>query len=487
MSYKVWERGLQASAILMNFMVAFCVETAIFAAFPTLATAMDEIALVQPGLFRQLCLILVPIVFWMIREYAKYFWLFVGAHGLVAVGAVWLLGETMMQRLVFGAFVAVYLVGSFRIRLTGHEMEDGHENLKGKGMEEKRMGVMISAVASGLTYLFCAYLGNEVGSRRIWNTALLFTFLYFIDVYLQNLNQFVQFNRSSNSHIPVKGMLVRGGSLTVGFGLMAVAVLMAGTDNSLMRGITDVLQQTALWLIRTAAKAIGWFLSLFESDGGEIVEESAAMEEAVQMGMAEAGESSLLMQILSKVIMIVLMIAVAAFICVVVYKLIAAAVRRFYQKRDKVLEEDGQMVEIRESLKKEKEKKKQEKALSFFARTPEERIRRSFVKTVRKTEKFRNPEGKTGGNKGRDIWRKDAQERLFKGLTARQISDVVGLTGQAEEAKTGWLGIELADGPTAAEREAAERLLSLYEKARYGRGSTAEDAKCAEQEAGKLG
>ncbi len=478
-------RILQSSAVLMNFLVVFCVETAVFAAFPTLESSMEEYRFLQPPLWKQLALILVPVLFWAVREWSRKFWLFVCAHAGIAAAAVLLLGDNGSQRVVFGFFVIAYLLSSFRIRLTGNETEDGHENLTGKGMEETRMGVLLSAGVAAVTYFLCLYLKSETGSERIWNTTLLFAFLFFIDVYLQNLTRFVQFNRSSNSHIPVKGMLVRGGSLTLGFSLAAAAVLTAVTDNALMRGVTEFLKNAALVILRTIVGVITWFLGLFESEGEETVTQSAGMM-SMPTEMGEATETPLWMEILSWIIQTALVIGVVVLIAVLLYQAVSALIRRFYQRKDVVREEEGRLIEIRESLKRERETKQKEKALPFLAGTPEERIRRSFVRTIRKTEKYRNPDGQTGKRKGRDLWQKAAQEKLLHGLTARQMMEAVGLTGQAEAVRTGWLGVELEPSVTEADREEAERLVSLYEKARYGSGVGAEDVKAAEAAAAKL-
>lgn len=486
MSDKVWERGLQSSAIIMNFLAIFCLETAVFAAFPVLEAAMEDTKMPQPSLVCQLCMIFVPFLFWLIRETVRYFWLFIVAHGAVAAAAVLLLGHTGMQRLVFGVFLAGYMVNSFRIRLTGHETEDGHENLNGKGMEEKRMGAVISGIIAVITYFLCAYVGDETGCSRIWNTALLFAFFFFIDVYLQNVDRFVQVNRSSNSHIPVKGMLVRGGTLTLGFGTAVTLILAAGIDNELTRTVTDFIRNTALAFIRIIGKIIAFILSLLESEGGESVEESVPQEMVGAMGMAEAVEQPWWVELFARIVEIAILAGAAVIISFFLYKLISEAIRRFYIKKDVVSDKNSQMIEIRENLKKEKEKREQEKTLSLFARTPEERIRKSFIKTVKKTDKFRNPDGRNGGAKGKDLWRRDAQENLIRGLTARQICDKVELTGQTGEPKTGWLGIELSSTTNAVDSGEVEKLLKLYEQARYGNGSSADDAKRAEQAAGKL-
>lgn len=458
MNRKWLENGMRSLEILMNFLAVFCAETAVFALFPVMEAAMEG-SLPVPSLVRQAALVTVPFLFWQIRERAEHFWCFVGGHVLVAAAAALLLGQTPFQRFTFGVFAAGYLIRSFYARFANKDEWGNVE--KAPRTEETRVGVVAAAVAGTGAFVLCAYLGNEEGCARIWRVALVFVFLFFVDAYLQNLERFVQFNRTSNAHIPVRRMLLQGGGLTAGFGLFAVVILGIGTNNALMERITAGVKRIGLWLIQVIGRAIAFLLSFFKGEG-----ETGAVEQQAfvqpEFGVQEVTEQPFWLEILEQVVEYLILAGLAVFLCYLAYRLVAAAIRRFYESRGAIEEERGETLEIRENLAAERRKSRREKGLPFLARTPEERIRKCYRRAVQRTERFRNPEGNPGGGRKKDIWRREAQEKLVWGRTARQIGEATGLT-EGERARDFW------------------KLVSLYEKARYGTGCTVEEAKQCEK------
>ena len=204
-----WMRPVELMEILLNFLTVFCVETALFAAFVPLNGALEgEVPEAAAGAFLpaalpyQLLLAGVPVCFWLIRIFVSRFWLFSLLHAGVFLAAVLGLGQNGIQRAVFGILAGLYLIVSFRIRL-----QEGRE-------DEGLLGPAVALIAAAASILLCAYLGDGAACGRILNAALLYAFLFFADTYLRNLERFIQFNKSSNSHIPVRRMLLRGGGLT---------------------------------------------------------------------------------------------------------------------------------------------------------------------------------------------------------------------------------------------------------------------------------
>ena len=186
-----------------------------------------------------------------------------------------------------------------------------------------------------------------------------------------------------------------------------------------------------------------------------------------QLLQAEVSEQPLWLEILYQVVQYLLLAAAAVFLLFVLYRAVSALMRRFYEGKRTRTQEGENAEEIRESLRTERKKKKRDSSLRFFAGTPEEKIRRIFIRTVQKQKRFRNPEGRPGGGRGRDLWRKDAREELVRARTARELE------------------ILFAD----QDKETFARLVRLYEKARYagtegcgaGKGGcSAEDVKQAE-------
>ena len=457
-----WMRPVELMEILMNFLTVFCLETALFSAFVPLNSALEgEAVAAGSGVFLpaalpfQLLLAAVPVCFWLIRIFVSRFWLFSLLHVVVFLAAVFGLGQNGVQRVLFGAFAGIYLIVSFRNRL-----QEGRE-------DEGLLGPAAALLAAAAAVLLCAYLGDGAACGRILNASLLYALLFFADTYLRNLDRFVQFNKSSNAHIPVRRMLLRGGSLTAVCSLGVVALLALGANQTFMDRAGELLKNVLLWVIRGVLRLIGFLLSLFGSEGEEQV--AAAQEAAAaQFMQAEVQEQPLWLEILYQVIEYVILIGAAVLVIFLLYKAVTALARMFYEGKTERTQDGQKTEEIRETIRVEKKKRNRQEPVRIFARTPEEKIRRIFVRTVQKSERFRNPEGRPGGawkkNPGKkDLWRKDASESLVRAKTARELEF-------------------LFEDKDAAFIE----LVRLYEKARYAQQETVsgrcspEDVKRAE-------
>lgn len=456
MENKWIDRCMMCLEVLMNFLVIFCLETVIFGSFPNLEKVLEAEngQFGAPGLFRQLLLMAVPFLFLLIRAKAAHFMSFVALHGAVAAGAVLLLGQGMAQRVCFGVFVSIYLMLSFMLRISKQRIGEG------------QLGAVAAGIGAGASFLICAYMGMEAGCGRIINTALLYTFLFFVYSYLEHLDRFVQFNRSSNAHIPVKKMLVRGGTMAGLFGLFTVIILGAGTNNRLVQGMMDLVKKLGYYIARAIAIAVSFLLQLFSGKEQEPVTE-IVQQQQMDMGIGEAAAQPAWLELLIKITEYLMAAAVAALLCFLVYKLVLAAIRRFYEKGNAVEVEEGRTTEIRESLERDKRKRDREKALPLLARSPEEKIRKIFVKTVKKLGLLPAPET---GRRGRGSWKKE-EESMTDGRihtrTAREILEA-GCFTETENLK------------------AAQELLGLYEKARYCGGCTKEEAARAGQAADRI-
>lgn len=457
-----WMRPVELMEILMNFLTVFCLETALFSAFVPLNSALEgEAVAAGSGVFLpaalpfQLLLAAVPVCFWLIRIFVSRFWLFSLLHVGVFLAAVFGLGQNGVQRVLFGTFAGIYLIVSFRNRL-----QEGRE-------DEGLLGPAAALLAAAAAVLLCAYLGDGAACGRILNASLLYALLFFADTYLRNLDRFIQFNKSSNAHIPVRRMLLRGGSLTAVCSLGVVALLALGANQTFMDRAGELLKNVLLWVIRGVLRLIGFLLSLFGSEGGEQV--TAAQEAAAaQFMQAEVQEQPLWLEILYQVIEYVILIGAAVLVIFLLYKAVTALARMFYEGKTERTQDGQKTEEIRETIRVEKKKRDRQEPVRIFARTPEEKIRRIFVRTVQKSERFRNPEGRPGGAWGKnpgkkDLWRMDAREGLVRAKTARELEF-------------------LFEDKDAAFIE----LVRLYEKARYAQQETVsgrcspEDVKRAE-------
>lgn len=453
-----WMRPVELMEILMNFLTVFCVETALFSALVPLSGALEGAALGEgsgvlapPALPAQVLLIAVPVCFWLIRIFAGRFWMFVILHAGVFLAAVFGLGQNGIQRVLFGVFAGLYLIVSFRVRIREEREEEG------------LLGPVAALIAAAAAVLLCAYLEDGAACGRILNASLLYAFLFFADTYLRNLERFVQFNKSSNAHIPVRRMLFQGGGLTAVCSLGVVGLLALGANQAFMERAGELLKNTLLWLVRGALRLIIAFLSLFGSqeESREIV---AEQETALQQFMAaEVQEQPFWLEILYQIVQYLLLIGVAVLVAFLLYKAVAALVRRFNEGKTKRTQDGQKAEEIRETLHTEKKKRDRQEAARLFARTPEEKIRRIFVRTVQKSECYRNPEGRPGGARGKDLWRKDMRESLLRAKTARELEFLFEDKERNENV------------PGKGETEKAfGELVRLYEVARYAGTDTPE-------------
>ena len=393
MENKWMNYSCQVLDTVMNFLIVFCLETFVFASFSNLESLVGEAGsgVQTPGLLRQVLFLAVPLLFLIIREKAGHFLTFVACHAAGAAAAVFLLGNGGMQ-----------------------------------------LGPVAGGIAAGASFLACAYLGKEAACGRIVNTALLYTFLYFVYSYLEHLARFVQFNRSSNAHIPVRKMLVQGGGLAGIFGMLAVIILGAGTNNRLVRSMMDLVKTAAYYVARAIAACISFFLSLFSGKEEEIAEEAAAAGQ-MDMGLGESAATPAWLELLIQITEYVVAGLTVALVCFLLYKLVLAAIKMFYEKTALQEEEEGQATEIRESLAGRRRKKEKENPLPLLARTPEQKIRKCFIRTVKKL-------------------------------------------GLAESGKTAREMLEKADAAGPENGNAGKDLLRLYEKARYHGDCTKEEA-----------
>lgn len=453
MENKWMDRCMICLETLMNFLVVFCLETVIFGSFADLGNALEAETgqFGVPGLFRQLLLAAVAFLFLLIRAKAAHFITFVALHAALAAAAVLLLGQTTAQRICFGIFILGYLVLSFMLRISKQRVGEG------------QLGPAAAGAAAAASFLLCAYMGRESSCGRIINAALMYTFLFFIYSYLEHLDRFVHFNRSSNAHIPVKKMLVRGGTMAGLFGLFAVVILGAGTNNALVQGMMDLVKKIGYYIARAFAIAISFILQLFSGGDQEAVEEIAGQPQ-MDMGIGEAAVQPAWLELLIKITEYLIVAAVVSLLCFLVYKLVLSAIRRFYEKGKAVEVEEGRMTEIRESLERDKRKRDREKTLPLLARNPEEKIRKIFVRTVKKLGLLPMPE------RGRRAWRKEEAGIADNGIYTRTAREILG--------SCRLLGEEAG--------EAAEALLELYEKARYCGGCTKEEAERAAHAADRI-
>lgn len=138
------------------------------------------------------------------------------------------------------------------------------------------------------------------------------------------------------------------------FGLFTVIILGAGTNNRLVQGMMDLVKKLGYYIARAIAIAASFLLQLFSGKEQEPVTE-IVQQRQMDMGVGEAAAQPAWLELLIKITEYLMAAAVAALLCFLVYKLVLAAIRRFYEKGNAVEVEEGRTTEIRESLERDKE------------------------------------------------------------------------------------------------------------------------------------
>lgn len=357
-------RAVQFVEIVLNFLVTLALLLALFTHLPA-----D-----QPGVFRILLLLLVPLLDWALRIWIGNFFLFIALTILLGGAIVILIAAGPVQQVIFGLTAMIYAIRSFSVRIGKQEENEG------------LLGPAFSLAVTGGGFFISAYRGADRVCYHIVNIALLFVFLYFIYRYLSRFTGYIHTNQSSAAHVPVKEMFGKGISMILVYGLFAVLILGVFAGNGLTQGVTEVLRKAVFWLLQK----IFWLLSLLFTDSVE--EETIQSGASVQIAeiLGEAKEAPAWIQYLETILVNAVLAAVVAFLCFMAYRGVMAALRNFRRKKKGVIAEYQDEEIKRERLKKGDGADRKEKALSFFARTPEEKIRKSYIKAVRKL--FRNPQ-----------------------------------------------------------------------------------------------
>ena len=157
------------------------------------------------------------------------------------------------------------------------------------------------------------------------------------------------------------------------FGLFTVIILGAGTNNRLVQGMMDLVKKLGYYIAKAIAIAVSFLLQLFSGKEQEPVTE-IVQQQQMDMGVGEAAAQPAWLELLIKITEYLMAAAVAALLCFLVYKLVLAAIRRFYEKGNAVEVEEGRTTEIRESLERDKRKRDRER---LYLSWPEARRRRS--------------------------------------------------------------------------------------------------------------
>lgn len=420
--------------IVLNFLLVLCVEVVIGA-----VAGLDTIPVYL------LCLpAAAPFLFYAARKWVGNLPLFLGIHAAV-VGLLFYLGgffpAPILWKIVYTAIGLIYAVYSIYVRVTPNRIVPGKKSVLG------------AAIVTIATFFFCDYVNSETGCVRVLWILFIWILGYLLEKYLENFLFYVSMNRKSAGVMPEKSIFQSGAAMVGAYSGICVLLLILCSRTPLLSRLSEMVRWIGIRILRL----FFGFLSLFGRESGETIqkaeEEVQQMEPMMEMG--EIGEPSVLAEILNQVFITAASLAIIAGIVLFVVWLVRFLIRGFYgrkrEKREIVREDFTEEEERLEIFKKQRTVK-----LPFIGGTPARRVRRIFKKTVL------------------EVWQKEEEDNpaAICAKTARELTagpQKRGLMAGMEEGQE--------------KPEAWDKLVSLYERARYtAEELTREDVK----EAGKL-
>lgn len=385
---------------------------------------------IKPGIFLMIIPLLVPLFYYFVRCKVQNVFLFFGLHFLMIIVIFYGYQNVLIQRIIFSIAAVIQAITSIVIRVRKREW--GSEPL----WPLAAVGICLFLFAMDSTQ------GGKSSSVLI-QIIFLFLILYFFYLYLNNYLQFIKTNRRITSDIPEKQIFKFDLFLVVGFTTCCAIFSVLFINRKLIQNISDKIYT---W-IRAMLVALFTFLSRFQAmeEGTPIEEEVIKEIEDMEELLPELQGQSLLTEIINQIILFLGKVATFAIIIIVIYLMIKV-IQRAFARWDRKSEEKA---DTSEGDRVEKLNRKKEKVsndiLPILFQTPEEKIRKIFIKAAMKKYKLKPSE---------------VQEGLLRYRTARECLELF------------W---------SENEKEAIE-LIEIYEKARYGNHQcTQEDVKEAKR------
>lgn len=391
-----------------------------------------------PGNIRIFLPALLPVFFYLAREFCGSRLLFFALHILIPWGVAVLWGRNLYEKAIFGISVILLSLISIHRRLTK----------QGQGC-----GVIFPLAAAAFFFGFYLLDWYQTGGANIGyliRFMIWYALIYFLHLYLMHFRQYMDVNHRTTENIPVNRAFYSSFGLVMGFLVISAAAICLGADRELFEAFGALVKK---WLL----SALSFLFSLLPKGG----EAAGEIEQAVQDGggmmemmppLEESGPS-LLSKLLEGLFFLLGAAATAAVFGAVFlsfFRLINAAFERRERKTgEKRKEGEGDKVE--KLARPPREKKKPRRELTFpAARTPQQIMRRLYFVSLRRKYYIK---------------RAEKEERLLRSGTARECCGAM----------------------FPEKKEEAEEFAGLYERARYGREACLkEDAKRMKHLSGEL-
>ncbi len=367
-----------------------------------------------PGNVRMFFPVLVPVLFYLMRELCGSRLLFFGIHVL----APWLLaafwGRNLPEKIIFGATAVLLSLLSVHRRLTRKE----------RGRE-----VVLPLAAACLffaLYLLDVYQAQGGNVEFLIFLMIGYALLYFLYLYLVHFLHYMDVNRRTTENIPVERAFASSFGLVLGFLFICAAAICLSADRRAFVWLGEIIRKGLF-------AALSFLASLLPKGGeaaGEIVQEAQENAGMFMMPM-EQGEASPLSRILDGLFFLLSAAATAAAVAAVLFGFLRLVNAAFGSSGKKTAGREKYGGDKIERLARSERAKEQKRELLFAAKTPGQAIRRLYFVSMR-----------------RKYYRKrdEKEEKLLLGGTARECGRIL----------------------FPEKGSAAYEFSRLYEKARYG-------------------
>ncbi len=387
------------------------------------ATVLGLVNVKEPVFWKWAVFSAVPLLYFVVRRYTDRFLIFVVSHITVIAACVLLPCDSLTERILYCLLLTGYTVASVYFRISKADRFDA----------VLPMAVPI-LLAGACTFLLHHYRRELNWERYFVVPLILFFGCNFLRIYLEQYLHFLEVNKSSTGHIPMREMFLNGMVQVLLISAGMTGILLLTSDIGWVSQIVSVLKKALIIVMR-------W---LFRGSGDEELSDIPVSEtpEHTQgsgpaMPVTDNGGASTFWLILEQVFLFAAGLAFVALCIFLLYLLLRHIYRIFCKRMDREKKENGYSGEIRERCEAEPEKK--QKSASFGVLSVRARIRRLYKKEVWD---------------GRWRLKAGSEPEKLKRMTARECAEML-------------------------ERSA---LASVYEKARYSdEDCTAEDLRRAKQ------
>lgn len=331
--------------------------------FPVAVTILGVMGLDKPMMWIWVLCGLLPFFFFLCRRYTNAFWLFMLVHLAGVMLFVLLPVPNIVQKILLMAAVAAAVIYSFYLRLAS---------------EERRDSPLYPVVAVGIVAA-TLLIQNSQGQQgwEVYYISVVIGYLagYYVQFYIEQYFNFLIVNKSSNGNIPETEILHSGMGMTILYAAIGVLVLVVTANIEWLAAIMVQIKRFLLWLLRFLFRNV----SKEEADIVEEVMQEQPRENLQQM-FGETAETSTFWDILEKITMVVIAVALVVFLVYLVWKVITFLIERFGRNAGVKTVNLEHGVDVREKCEIEKRKVRRKMFPAF--RTPAERIRRIYQKQV---------------------------------------------------------------------------------------------------------